>query len=102
MSGGADFMRRAAGGGHLDDGDTGRCRNGGEAARRLISPPRLAAVQAQGGAGHMFLAEQRVKSQQQVEVDLAQFIHGVNGFIRLQGRSPLTAVMRAIVIQDLF
>ncbi|AVH38490.1 hypothetical protein AL532_20240 [Pseudomonas monteilii] len=62
----------------------------------------MAAVQAQGGAGHMFLAEQRVKSQQQVEVDLAQFIHGVNGFIRLQGRSPLTAVMRAIVIQDLF
>ncbi|MNI80728.1 hypothetical protein D3C73_1372820 [compost metagenome] len=47
--------------------------------RQGMADCRLAAVQADGSAGHVFFAEQCMQGQQQVEVDLAQFIHGANG-----------------------
>lgn len=39
---------------------------------------RLALVQAHGSPGHVLLGQQRVKCQQQIEVDTAQIIHAKN------------------------
>ncbi|MNW10230.1 hypothetical protein D3C71_2074020 [compost metagenome] len=47
--------------------------------RQGVADRRLAAVQAQGCAGHVPFTEQGMQGEQQVEVDLAQFIHQVNG-----------------------
>ncbi|MNP56643.1 hypothetical protein D3C76_1513850 [compost metagenome] len=51
----------------------------GAQLRQGVADRRLTAVQAQGGAGHVLFAEQRMQGQQEIEVDLAQFIHGANG-----------------------
>ncbi|MNE93019.1 hypothetical protein D3C80_1908120 [compost metagenome] len=47
--------------------------------RQGVADRRLTAVQAQGCTGHVPFAEQGVQGEQQVEVNLAQFIHRVNG-----------------------
>ena len=46
--------------------------------RQRMADRRLAAVQAQRGTGHVLFTEQGMQGEQQVEVDLAQFIQGVN------------------------
>jgi hypothetical protein len=46
--------------------------------RQGMAHRRLASVQPDRSAGHMFLREQRMQCQEQIEIDFPEFIHFVH------------------------